>query len=270
MGAAHRVRGRTMSVHFGCTLCGRCCHGLRLPLTALEARAWLRDGHDVQILCEAIPWLGEPEDPSSLAGYRRGRSFAADSGALALRVVVILAARFAGACPNLKSDMTCGIYPRRPLVCRIYPAEINPFRELQPAAKACPPEAWAPTQPVLERDGAPVDPLTREHIGAYRALDAAESGLRERVCAALNIDCAAVADEGFIIYSPARERLLAALEPGSGGSGTPAARGPWRLVSHRRAAVAAITAIGGVGVLGAPAGAGCEYFGLRPADGGED
>lgn len=260
-----------MNVHFGCTLCGKCCHGLRLPLTVDEARAWLRDGHDVQILCEASPTLGEPEDPTGLAAYRRGRSFAADSGTLPLRVVVILAARFAGACPNLKADMTCGIYDRRPLVCRIYPAEINPFRELQPAAKACPPEAWAPAQPVLVEDGALVDPLTRAHIGAYRARDSADAGLRERLCGALNIDCAALADEGFIIYSPARERLLAALERGSDGDGssTPAPRAAWRLVSHRRAAVAALHAVGGVGALGAPADAGCEYLALRPADAGE-
>ena len=257
-----------MNLHFGCTRCGRCCQQLRLPLTAAEARAWLGRGHDVQILCEASATLDEPAQASGMAAYRRGRSFAAHSGTLPLRVVVILAAGFAGPCPNLQTDGNCGIYGQRPLVCRIYPAEINPFRVLQPAAKACPPEAWEAAQPLLERDGALVDPETRENIRVYRERDAGDVEIRERVCAALDIDCAALADEGFIVYSPSQERLLAALAPLRDGE-LPPPRRAWRLVSHRRAAVAAVAQIGGVGALGAPAGANCEYLGLRPADGGD-
>ncbi|MEZ1909209.1 YkgJ family cysteine cluster protein, partial [Pseudomonas aeruginosa] len=36
----------------------------------------------------------------------------------------------------------CTIYDQRPLVCRIYPVEINPHIPLRPDNKDCPPEAW--------------------------------------------------------------------------------------------------------------------------------
>jgi hypothetical protein len=44
------------------------------------------------------------------AAHRKRRSFAALSGSMPTRVVVILAANLAGACPNLMADMRCGIY----------------------------------------------------------------------------------------------------------------------------------------------------------------
>ena len=47
------------------------------------------------------------------------------SGSLPTRVVVILTGAYEGPCPNLQPDMRCGIYEQRPLVCRIYPAEIK-------------------------------------------------------------------------------------------------------------------------------------------------
>ncbi|WP_367889644.1 YkgJ family cysteine cluster protein [Burkholderia sp. L27(2015)] len=53
--------------------------------------------------------------------------------------------------------MRCGIYEQRPLVCRIYPAEISPFVELTPMHKACPPDAWTPGLPPLLRAGKLVD-----------------------------------------------------------------------------------------------------------------
>ena len=81
----------------------------------------------MQVILEAIPWLEEFPSDDQQAAHRRRRSFAAMSGRLPVRIVVILAADISGACPNLKHDLRCGIYERRPLVCRIYPAEINPF-----------------------------------------------------------------------------------------------------------------------------------------------
>ncbi|WP_338000302.1 hypothetical protein [Burkholderia gladioli] len=44
-----------MTVHFSCTMCGRCCHDLRLPLSIDEALAWLARGGEVQLFCDAIP-----------------------------------------------------------------------------------------------------------------------------------------------------------------------------------------------------------------------
>jgi Fe-S-cluster containining protein len=110
-------------------------------LTAAEAVEWLTDGHQVQLICDASPWPEEPPADDHNAAHRRRRSFAVMSGSMPARVVVILVANLAGACPNLMADMRCGIYERRPLVCRIYPAEINPFVQLEPQKKACPPEA---------------------------------------------------------------------------------------------------------------------------------
>ena len=118
-----------MDIDFECTMCGKCCHDLRLPLTVTEAVAWLERGNNVQILCEALPWPEEPPAENRLATHKRRRSFASMSGSLPTRVLVTLAAVYAGPCPNLRPDMRCAIYEQRPLVCRIYPAEINPFIE---------------------------------------------------------------------------------------------------------------------------------------------
>jgi len=85
-----------MDVDFECTMCGKRCHDLRLPLAVTEAVAWLERGNDVQILCDASPWLeGQPED-NLQAAHRRRRSFAEMSGSLPMRVVVILAGAYAG------------------------------------------------------------------------------------------------------------------------------------------------------------------------------
>ncbi len=147
-----------MPSHFSCTMCGRCCRDLRLPLSLAEAAGWLRDGGETQLLCDAIPWPVEPAADDRLAAYKFRRSFPAMSGTLPLRVIVTVVAAFDGPCPHLQADLRCGAYDRRPRVCRIYPAEINPFIELQPAAKLCPPEAWDERHPVLEVAGRYADP----------------------------------------------------------------------------------------------------------------
>jgi hypothetical protein len=60
-------------------------------------------------------------------------------------VAITFAAYNAGRCRNLDEDNLCRIYERRPLVCRIYPMEINPHIPLNPAAKDCPPQSWEQT-----------------------------------------------------------------------------------------------------------------------------
>ena len=49
--------------HFGCTSCGICCHGWKVPLTLREAVEWLQHGHAVDLMVEAYP---AHEDPSLL------------------------------------------------------------------------------------------------------------------------------------------------------------------------------------------------------------
>ena len=43
-----------IDIHYQCTQCGKCCHGLKIPLTVAESLSWLEDGNDVQIVCEAL------------------------------------------------------------------------------------------------------------------------------------------------------------------------------------------------------------------------
>lgn len=249
-------------MNFECTQCGKCCRGLKLPLTVAEALDWLREGHEVQLLCDAVPWAVEP-DPSDLkAAHRRRRSFAAMSGSLPTRVVAILAANLAGVCPNLQADNRCGIYERRPLVCRIYPAEINPFVQLDPAGKLCPPEAWASDRPLLQRDGRVVDAVVRQDIQVSRDTDAQNTDIKRRLCAALQIDCAALVDEGFVLYSPDRAVLLSALVRAIDGH-DPQPEASWRFVSNQSGTIDALTQRGALGaVVGAGVNASFEYLGF--------
>jgi Fe-S-cluster containining protein len=197
-------------IHFACTTCGRCCHDLRLPLTIAEARAWLTRGGQVELLCEAIPWPTEPDADNRQAAYKRARSSPAYSGTLPVRISIILTTAYAGPCPNLRDDMLCGIYEERPMVCRIYPAEINPFVALMPENKACPPEAWLATP--SQKQHVVVDATTYALIQQSRAASEAETPLRMQICRELGIQHAALANEGFVIHAPGSEALLAALD----------------------------------------------------------
>jgi Fe-S-cluster containining protein len=259
-----------MSLNFECTQCGKCCRDLKLPLTVTEALDWLRDGHDVQVLCDAVPWPAEPDPGDQKAAHQRRRSFATMSGSLPTRVVVILAANLAGACPNLQADLRCGIYDRRPLVCRIYPAEINPFVQLDPVNKACPPEAWAADRPLLQRQGRLMDAAVRRDIQQSRDTDARTVEVKRRLCTALHLECAALADEGFVVYSPERPVLLAALgravaEPDITDHDAEMADASWRFVSNRSETIDSLSGRGAVGsLMGAGAHPSFEYIGFRP------
>jgi Fe-S-cluster containining protein len=259
----------SMDIDFECTMCGNCYHDLRLPLTVTEALAWLERGNEVQLLCEALPWPEEPAADNLQAAHKRRRSFAATSGSLPTRIVVILTGAFAGPCPNLLADMRCRIYEERPLVCRIYPAEINPFIELEPASKGCPPEAWTPGLAPLVRAGRLIDATTVDLIDRSRAADTADAPAKQRLCALLGIDAAALSNEGFVVHSPSREKLLAALrEVSAAGSRDAAAEAmpAWRFVSNRRATVDTLASVGALGELAAVDGeVAFAYLGFFPA-----
>jgi Fe-S-cluster containining protein len=238
-----------MDVHFECTQCGKCCRDFKLPLTVSEALEWLRDGHEVQLLCDAMPWPREPDAADLKAAHRRHRSFAAVSGSMPTRVVTILAANLAGACPNLQPDLRCGIYARRPLVCRIYPAEINPFVQFDPANKSCPPEAWTVDRPMFHRQGRVVDDIVRRDIERSRDADADAVEVKHRLCNELHLTSAALADEGFVVYSPARAVLLAALNQAVADRTPPRADDPWHFVSTRAETIGALSQRGAAGAL---------------------
>ncbi len=97
------------------------------------------------------------------------------SAALPVRVLATIVASFDGPCPNLGPEFRCGIYEERPRVCRIYPAEVNPFIELTPANKACPPEAWHGDKPVFMAQGKLVDAKTADIIDQSRETTCAKS-----------------------------------------------------------------------------------------------
>ncbi|PQV49299.1 YkgJ family cysteine cluster protein [Paraburkholderia sp. BL21I4N1] len=254
-------------INFECTACGKCCHDLRLPLTLAEATAWLARGGQMELLCEAIPWPVEPEADNEQAAYKKARSAATMSGSLPVRVSVLLVAAFAGACPNLGSDMRCRIYEERPLVCRIYPAEINPFVALAPESKACPPDAWQHTP--LQRHGVLVDETTRELIGESRRTSELEAALRVQLCLALGLNEAALANEGFVIYAPDSDALRAALQQvrATPANETLAAATPWTFVSNRAVTVETLLSVGAAGRLNEPtADAHFRYHGYFPAE----
>jgi Fe-S-cluster containining protein len=255
-----------MDINFECTMCGKCCHDLKLPLSVDEALIWLERGGDVQFLCEAVPWPDEPPADNLQAQHKRRRSFAASSGELPVRVVVVLAASFEGACPHLQANMSCGVYDQRPTVCRIYPAEINPFIELKPEQKECPPEAWASDKPLLMSAQRVVDPETFALIAKSRAADVSDAPTKARACADLDIDAAALANEGLVVYSPPGGLAIAALKRARENRDADEDVLQWKVVSNRRETVDTLTSIGATGIHYVKADApGFDYLGFFPA-----
>ena len=233
-----------MDMDFDCTMCGKCCHNLRLPLTVSEAIAWLKRGHDVQLFVEALPWPEEPPEDNLVAAHKRRRSFAATSGSLPVRVVVVIVAAFDGPCPNLLEDMRCGAYESRPLVCRIYPAEINPFISMDPAQKACPPEAWTGASSPLLRQGQIVDAQIAALVAESRNTDAADVWAKAALCTTLGISSAALSNEGFVVHTPDRSSLLSALE--SAQMVKTATASSWQFVSNRSETANALDSVDAV------------------------
>ncbi len=246
MGSGERLIGKSviaaplmdMDIDFNCTGCGNCCKESRLPLSAAEAVRWLQDGHPVQVLCEAIPWPGEPPAADLLGAFKRERSFSAVSGALPIRVLVTLAAPLGQSCPNLLADNRCGIYERRPDVCRIYPAETNPFRALVTAGKRCPPEAWQAGGRPLMRNALPTDRELRRHIESRLLRMVADVPLQEELCATLGVRTAALANEGYAVHSPDSGNLLQVLL--AAGKRPPPARQGWDFITDCAKTVEAI------------------------------
>jgi Fe-S-cluster containining protein len=231
-------------------MCGRCCRDVHLPLTIEESLAWLSDGHSVDVLCAAMPWPVEPPADHAESAYRRARSFVAHSGSLRVRVTVVLAANLAGACPNLAEDFRCRIHARRPRVCRIYPAEINPTVALQPANKACPPEAWVPDRPLFQTSAGLVSAGLQAEIEAARAAALTGLGARIRLCEDLGLRLAAVANEGYVIHRIDRVALDEALRRAQATRAYDAPEQQWFLVSDRTPTLDALAAVGAVGLPG--------------------
>jgi Fe-S-cluster containining protein len=220
--------------------------------------AWLDRGHQVQLICEASPWPARLVEEDPRAAHFERRSFEVMSGSMPARVVAMLVADVTGSCPNLLPDFRCGIYDERPFVCRIYPAEINPFIELSPEAKLCPPEAWTADQPVLQSDDGAMSGVTQQDVRGLRAADALDVGVKIRLCAALEVADAGLVHESVLVYSPARETLRSALAVALAAERDPDVTTPWRFVSDRPETIRDLAASGAI-ARHASDTAGCSF-----------
>ncbi|MCY1429949.1 hypothetical protein D9M71_458840 [compost metagenome] len=129
------------------------------------------------------------------------RSALVRSGASEAYVAITFAAYSTGACRHLDQDNLCRIYERRPLVCRIYPMEINPHIPLDIAAKECPPQSWE-TGPQLIVGGQLVDPELAQLIQRSRQADRDDIQTKDAICALLGIRTTALKGDGFTAYLP--------------------------------------------------------------------
>ncbi|NBF03476.1 YkgJ family cysteine cluster protein [Pseudomonas sp. Fl5BN2] len=214
-----------MNTQFSCVGCGKCCNDHHVPLTLAEARAWAADGGQVIVLVEAFldNGLGLPAHQREHAERRSCRVL---SGSAEAYVAITFAAYNVGPCRNLDEDQLCSIYERRPLVCRIYPMEINPHVPLNPLAKDCPPESWE-QGPQLIVGGELVDKQLAELIQRSRQADRDDIHTKEAICALLGIRTTALKGDGFTAYLPNIAALATAIDQVQ--AAPPAASNPpWR------------------------------------------
>lgn len=199
-----------MNTHFSCVGCGKCCSDHHVPLTLEEARHWAADGGNVIVLVEGFlaSGLGLPQQQRE---HAERRSVVVPSGNTEAFVAITFAAYNAGRCRNLDEDNRCGIYERRPLVCRIYPMEINPHIPLNPSAKDCPPESWE-QGPALIVGGELMDAELAELIRRSRQADRDDVQTKESVCALLGIRTTALKGDGFTAYLPDMQAFAQAID----------------------------------------------------------
>ncbi|WP_077047250.1 YkgJ family cysteine cluster protein [Pseudomonas sp. KK4] len=189
-----------MNTTFSCVGCGKCCHDHHVSLTLSEARMWAADGGQVIVLVEGFlsDGLGLPAEQREHATRRSAVVRSAEAEAF---VAITFAAYNAGACRNLDQDNRCRIYDRRPLVCRIYPMEINPHIALNTVVKECPPESWE-TGPKLIVGGELVDRELAQLIERSRQADRDDILMKDAICALLGIRTTALKGDGFTAYLP--------------------------------------------------------------------
>lgn len=199
---------QTNTIRFACVGCGICCKGRLIPLTVQEAKQWLGRGHDVAVILEAFNEFTWPASSPEYA-HSAGRSLEVRSGDSKIRMIAIFAGKAIEQCPNLRQDNLCGIYEERPLVCRIYPMEINPFIELRKEEKVCPPEVWDLGE-ILCSDGRADDSL-EALITQSRQADKTEAGIKVSICAQLGLNVASWKGDALAIYFPKQEEMLSAL-----------------------------------------------------------
>ncbi|MNG96374.1 Flagellin N-methylase [compost metagenome] len=225
------------SLRFACTGCGKCCTGHHVPLTLEESRRWAASGGQVIVLIEAFVVDG-PGMPVEQREHVLRRSHAVACGGSEVCVAVTFAAFNPGRCRNLDDNDLCTIYDQRPLVCRIYPVEINPHIPLRPESKDCPPEAWA-QGPQLIHGQVPVDLELAALVQASRQADRDDIAAKVAVCQMLGMTTSALKGNGFTAYLPEMGAFAAAL-----AEVPEADRAQWTLHVEDQALVASLQAHG--------------------------
>lgn len=199
-----------MDTHFSCVGCGKCCSDHHVPLTLDEAVSWAGDGGTLIVLTEGFLNDGLGAPPAHQREHAQMRSWPLKSGTALAHVAITFAAYNAGRCRNLSADNRCNIYATRPLVCRIYPMEINPHIPLTPSAKDCPTESWEERHPALIVSDRLVDSETAALIERSRQADRQDIAVKAAICAELGINTIALKGDGFIACLPDTEAFLAA------------------------------------------------------------
>lgn len=199
-----------MNTRFSCVGCGKCCHDHHVPLTLMEARQWAADGGQVIVLAEGF--LGNGLGlPVAQREHAERRSCVVPSGRTQAHVAITFAAYNVGPCRNLDERNLCRIYERRPLVCRIYPMEINPHIPLDTAIKECPPDSWE-KGPELIVGGELADTELAELIQRSRQADRDDIRIKQAICERLGIRTMALKGDGFTAYLPDMQALAQAID----------------------------------------------------------
>ncbi|WP_122665375.1 YkgJ family cysteine cluster protein [Pseudomonas viridiflava] len=241
-----------MNTRFSCVGCGRCCTDHHVPLTLGEALQWAADGGSLIILTEAFLADGYGVPEAQLTHATR-RSTRVQSGMTQAQVAITFAAYNVGPCRNLDADKLCRIYDRRPLVCRIYPMEINPHIPLRPQAKDCPPESWE-QGPDLIVGGELADTELSRLIEQSRQADREDIGAKEAICQRLGIRATALKGNGFVAYLPDMDAFATAVMDLVDGNDAAAVNDGWTFHVAGDAVIDTLNLAGAKLATGEPAG----------------
>ncbi|KEZ68348.1 Fe-S oxidoreductase, partial [Pseudomonas syringae pv. syringae FF5] len=162
------------------------------------------------VLTEAFLSNGYGVSETQLTHASR-RSAEVSTGSTTAFVAITFAAYNVGRCRNLDEKNLCRIYERRPLVCRIYPMEINPHIPLRPENKGCPPESWEQGTDLIVNDRL-VDTQLIDLIEQSRQADRDEIETKQLICQKLGIRTTALKGNGFVAYLPDMGAFAAAIE----------------------------------------------------------
>ncbi|MGM3173555.1 YkgJ family cysteine cluster protein [Dickeya lacustris] len=198
-----------MDTVFSCVGCGKCCTGHHVPLTLAEATRWGQDGGQIIVLVEGFLQNGLGIAPEQRQ-HAQARSCDVMSGETRAHIAITFAAYNPGPCRYLDDELRCRDYEHRPLVCRIYPMEINPHIPFRQISKDCPPESWLQGAALIVSDKL-VDKEMQALIERSRQADRDDINIKASICHWLGINTSALKGDGFTAYLPDMSAFMSAL-----------------------------------------------------------